>query len=212
VGSEEYFRTRFAFDSRRHVLWTALCRHYFARYIRPEFTVLELGAGYGYFINNVKATRRIAVDLWTGMSDFLEPGVEAHVGPIQELGFLEDRSVDFAFASNIFEHLSKDDLTSTLNWLRKKLKVGGTLTIVGPNYRFCYDEYFDDYTHVSVFSDRSLADFVEAHGLRVVHVAPRFMPLTIKSRLPVSEALVRLYLISPVKPLGKQMLLRAVNP
>ena len=62
MGSEDYFRTRFAFDSRRRVLWAALYRHYFARYIRPEFTVLELGAGYGYLIKNVNATRRIAVE------------------------------------------------------------------------------------------------------------------------------------------------------
>jgi hypothetical protein len=212
VGSEDYFRTRFAFDSRRRVLWSALYRHYFSRYIRPEFTVLELGAGYGYFINNVNATRRIAVDLWEGMAEFLDQGVEAHIRPIQDLGFLDDRSVDFTFASNVFEHLSKDDLSATLNGLRAKLKIGGTLTIVGPNYRYCYDEYFDDYTHVSVFSDRSLADFVEAHGFKIVHAVPRFMPLTIKSRLPVSETLIRLYLMSPVKPLGKQMLLQAMNP
>jgi cyclopropane fatty-acyl-phospholipid synthase-like methyltransferase len=212
VSSEDYFRTRFTLDSRRQVLWAALYRHYFSRYIRPEFTVLELGAGYGYFINNVNATRRIAVDHWAGMTDFLDKGVEPHIGPIQNLDFLEDRSVDYTFASNVFEHLSKDDLTSTLNGLRAKLKSGGTLTIVGPNYRFCYDEYFDDYTHVSVFSDRSLADFVEAHGFKVVDTVPRFMPLTIKSRLRVSESLIRLYLLSPIKPLGKQMLLRAVNP
>jgi cyclopropane fatty-acyl-phospholipid synthase-like methyltransferase len=212
VGSEDYYRTRFTVDPRRGALWAALYRHYFARYIRPEFTVLELGAGYGYFINNVNATRRIAVDRWAGITDFLDKGVEAHIGPIQDLGFLEDRSVDFTFASNVFEHLSREDLTSTLNWLRTKLKNGGTLTIVGPNYRFCYDEYFDDYTHISVFSDRSLADFVEAHGFKVVDTVPRFMPLTIKSRLPVSDLLIRLYLMSPIKPLGKQMLLRAVNP
>ena len=88
--------------------------------------MLELGAGYGYFINNVNATRRIAVDLWAGMTKFLDQGVEAHIRPIQDLGFLEDRSVDFTFASNVFEHLSKDDLTVALNALRAKLKIGGT--------------------------------------------------------------------------------------
>ena len=49
------------------------------------------------------------------MTDFLDKGVEPHIGPIQTSEFLEDHSVDFAFASNVFEHLSKDDLTSTLN-------------------------------------------------------------------------------------------------
>jgi SAM-dependent methyltransferase len=211
VSFDAYHETRFAFDARRHVLWSALYRHYFAQFIRPEYTVLELGAGYGYFINNVRAQRRIAVDLWQGMEDFLEAGVEAHIGPIQDLAFLADRSVDYVFASNVFEHLTKEDVGATLQQLRVKLKPGGRLGVVGPNYRFCYDEYFDDYTHVSVFSDRSLADFVQAHGFQVLRIVPRFLPLTIKSRLPVSEVLIRLYLKSPIKPLGKQMFLMAVN-
>jgi ubiquinone/menaquinone biosynthesis C-methylase UbiE len=207
-----YHETRFAFDARRQVLWSALYRHYFSRFIRPEYTVLELGAGYGYFINHVRAQRRIAVDLWRGMTDFLDPGVEAHVGPIQDLSFLPERSVDYVFASNIFEHLTKEDVGATLGQLRTILRPGGGLGVLGPNYRFCYDEYYDDYTHVSVFSDRSLADFLQAYGFRVVVTVPRFMPLTIKSRLPVSELLVRLYLKSPIKPFGKQMFLMAVTP
>jgi hypothetical protein len=35
------------------------------------------------------------------------------------------------------------------------------------------------------------------------------LPLTIKSRLPVSALLIRMYLMSPWKVMGKQMLLRA---
>lgn len=208
---QQYHQTRFTFDPRRQVLWSALYRHYFSQFIRPEYTVLELGAGYGYFINNVRARRRIAVDLWHGMEGFLEAGVEAHVGQIQDLSFLPDRSVDFVFASNVFEHLTKEDVAATLQQLRAKLTRGGQLGVLGPNYRFCADEYFDDYTHVSVFSDRSLADFVQANGFTVLRVVPRFLPLTIKSRLPVSEALIRLYLRSPIKPFGKQMFLLAVN-
>ncbi len=209
--SDAYHQTRFAFDPRREVLWSALYRHYFSRLIRPEFCVLELGAGYGYFINAVRARRRVAVDVWTGMRDFLDRDVESHVGPIQDLSFLAERTVDFALASNVLEHLTKEDVAATLQQLRAKLKPGAQLCIVGPNYRFCAAEYFDDYTHVSVFSDRSLADFVEAQGFRIVRVVPRFMPLTIKSRLPVSEALIRVYLKSPVKPFGKQMLVLAAN-
>ena len=38
---------------------------------------------------------------------------------------------------------------------------------------------------------------------------PRFLPLTVKSRLPVSPLLIRAYLASPFKPWGKQMLVRA---
>ena len=90
--------------------------------------------------------------------------------------------------------------------MREKLSANGTLTILQPNYAYAYREYFDDYTHISVWSHVSLADFLEANGFEVVEQYPKFLPLTIKSRLPVSPFLIRAYLQSPIKPMGKQML------
>jgi hypothetical protein len=117
--------------------------------------------------------------------------------------------VDFAFASNLFEHLSQPALAEVLRGLRQKLSPRGSLTIVQPNYRYAYKEYFDDYTHVAVYSHIGLADFLTANGYEVLEVVPKFMPLTVKSRMPVSPWLIAAYLASPIKPLGKQMLLRA---
>lgn len=206
---KNYHETRLAFDERRHVLWKTLCEHYFQRLIKPTDCVLELGAGYGDFINQIRCRRRIAIDLWQGMLEHLQPGVEGHVGPVTELGALEDSSVDFVLASNLFEHLPQSEFAKTLTALRAKMKAGATLNILQPNFRFAYREYFDDYTHVSIYSDRSLADFLVVNGFEVTEVHPGFLPLTIKSRLPVSSTLIRLYLASPWKPLGKQMLIRA---
>ncbi len=81
--------------------------------------------------------------------------------------------------------------------------------ILQPNYRYAYREYFDDYTHLAVYSHLSLADFLSANDFEVLNVSPRFLPLTIKSRIPVSPWLIRAYLASPIKPMGKQMLVRA---
>jgi SAM-dependent methyltransferase len=170
--------------------------------------VLDLGCGYGNFINAVVAERRIGIDAWSGCTRYLAPGVEAVVGSVTDLRFLRDQSVDFAFASNLFEHITQADLASVLAQLREKLRPGGTLTIVQPNYRYAFREYFDDYTHISVYSHISLAEFLVANGYEIVEVQPRFLPLTIKSRMPVSPLLIRAYLASPIKPLGKQMLLR----
>ena len=78
-----------------------------------------------------------------------------------------------------------------------------------PNYRYAYREYFDDYTHVAIYSHVSLADLLAAHGWEVVDVRPRFLPLSVKSRLPTWSLLVWAYLRSPFKPLGKQMLIVA---
>ena len=60
--------------------------------------------------------------------------------------------MDFLFASNVFEHVPKPELTEILAHLKKKLSPRGNLCLVQPNYRYCYKEYFDDYTHVSIFS------------------------------------------------------------
>ena len=207
--SDRYFETRFAEDPRREVLWRTLVSHYFQRQIAPESCVLELGSGYGNFINNVRAARRIAQDQWPDFAKHLAPGVESHAGPVTNLSFLADNSVDFAFASNLFEHISQQDFASVLAQLRPKLKRTGTLTLLQPNYRYAFREYFDDYTHITPYSHLSMCDFLHANSYDVIHCAPRFLPLTLKSRLKVSPLLIRMYLLSPLKPLGKQMLVQA---
>jgi SAM-dependent methyltransferase len=204
-----YHDSRLVKDERRSTVWRALWRNYFRHRIAADDCVLDLGCGYGEFINNVTARRRIGLDAWDGIRRHLDPSVEAIVGSVTDLGEVGDRSVDFAFASNLFEHISQSDFAKVLAALKSKLSAKGTLTILQPNYRYAYREYFDDYTHVSVYSHISLADFLTANGYEVLEVRPRFLPLTVKSRLPVSAALIRLYLASPFKPLGKQMLLVA---
>ena len=204
-----YHQTRTEYDVRRETLWCALVRYYFQRWIRVEDCVLDLGAGYGHFINNVVARRRIALDRWAEMPSFVEDGVESHVGSVTDLSFLEDGSVDFALASNLFEHISRDDLAQVLHQLESKLSHRGVLCLLQPNYRYAYREYFDDYTHITVYSHLTMCDFLRARDYDIVECRARFMPLTINSGLKVSQTLIWLYLNSPMKLLGKQMLIIA---
>lgn len=204
-----YHDSRLVHDPKRNIVWQSLWRFYFRKLIQPSFCVLDLGCGYGEFINNVIARRRIGLDTWDGIADHLGPGVEAVVSSVTDLERIEDGSVDFVFASNLFEHISQTDFAKVLSALQCKLAPGGTINIVQPNYRYAYREYFDDYTHVAVYSHVSIADFLVAHGYEILEVQPRFLPLTVKSRLPVWPALIGLYLKSPIKPMGMQMLIRA---
>ena len=204
-----YHDSRLKRDARRDTVWKALWRYYFSKIVPADGCVLDLGCGYGEFINNVDARRRIGLDLWDGISRYLEPGVEAIVSSVTDLDQVDDGSVNFAFASNLFEHVTQADFAAVLKALRAKLAPGGTLNILQPNYRYAFREYFDDYTHVTVFSHVSLADFLTANNYEVVEVWPRFLPLTVKSRMPVWPPLIGLYLNSPFKPLGKQMFVRA---
>jgi SAM-dependent methyltransferase len=207
--TKSYHETRLSFDPRRDVIWQSLWRYHFSKLISSEDCVLDLGSGYGNFINNVVARRRIAVDSWERFREYLDPQVESVVADVTQLDFIESGAVDFAFASNLFEHLSYDTASHVLEILKAKLSANGTLNILQPNYRYAYREYFDDYTHVSIFSHISLADFLKINGFDIVEMRPRFLPLTVKSRMPISPWLIKVYLASPIKPLAKQMLVRA---
>ncbi|HEY4251168.1 MAG TPA: class I SAM-dependent methyltransferase [Roseomonas sp.] len=203
--STGYHATRFAPDPRRDVLWQSLWRFHYRHMVSPQDCVLDLGAGYGSFINQVAARRRIAVDAWPDFRQHLAPGVEGIVGSAADLSFLDAGCVDLAFASNLFEHLSREDFVASLAGLRRIVSPRGRLVILQPNWRFAWRRYFDDYTHVAIWSDAGLADFLEAEGFEVLSVAPRFLPLSIKSRLPVHPWLIAAYLASPLKPFGGQM-------
>jgi cyclopropane fatty-acyl-phospholipid synthase-like methyltransferase len=173
--------------------------------------VLDLGAGYGDFINAVRAKRRLAVDVWAGMTAHLEKGVEGLVTSITRLESVPDASVDYVFSSNCFEHFLQADLVTCLAQLRQKMKPGARLTIVQPNFKYCVGEYFDDYTHVSIYTAQGLSDLLAANGFRITRCVPRFLPLTLQGWLPVHPLLIRLYLMSPFKPLAKQMLITAIR-
>lgn len=211
MTDDSYHLTRFSHDERRKVLWRTLVSSVFQKEIPPNAVVLELGAGYGDFINTVQAARRLAVDQWEGMLQYLKPGVEGLVTSITQLDSVPDNSVDYVFTSNCFEHVSQQDLKLCLAQLRRKMKPGATLTIVQPNFKYCAGEYFDDYTHVSIYTAQGLSDLLAANGFRITRCIPRFLPLTIKGRLPVHPLLIRLYLWSPFKPLAKQMLITAIR-
>ncbi|MBI3184788.1 MAG: class I SAM-dependent methyltransferase [Myxococcales bacterium] len=203
-----YYQTRYEPDARRGAVWASLCA-WLEREIPPGARVLELGAGYCDFINQVRASRKVAVDLSEQVRRRAAADVEVHVGSCTDLSFAADSSFDIAFASNLFEHLTPAELDRTLVETRRVLCDRGRLIVLQPNFRYCFREYFDDYTHVAVYTDKGLADRLTAAGLEPVRVLPRFLPFTMKSRLPAAAPLVWLYLRSPLKPFAGQMLIVA---
>ena len=204
-----YHDTRLAYDAKRNIVWKALWHYYFRNRIDANSTVLDLGCGYGEFINNVVARERIALDSWSGFERHLAPGVRGLCSVATDLSGIADHSVDYVFASNLFEHLTQAEFAAALTQIRCKLKPDGRLTLLQPNYRYCSSEYFDDYTHASIWTHVSIVDFLAANGFTVVELHPRFLPLSVKSPLPVWPSLIRLYLALPFSPLGKQMLVSA---
>jgi SAM-dependent methyltransferase len=201
-----YLSTRFTPDPRREAVWRHLA-HYLSSHWRPGAAILDVGAGYCSFINQVpNAGRRVAVDIHDQLAHHAAPGVECVQASATDLPF-EDGAFDVVFASNLLEHLSRDDIALALDEFRRVLRPGARVLLVQPNYRLCSREYFDDYTHLTPLSDRSLSDFLAARGFDVLEVQARFLPLTLKGSGGNFSFLVPWYLRSPVRPLAGQMLI-----
>ena len=205
-----YYQTRFSHVPGRGKVWRAICR-YLEQYVPPRAAILDLGAGYCSFINEVRGAEKYAVDIFPGFVDHAAPGVRTEVGPCWNLGRFADGQLDVVFSSNLLEHLDRTEIVDTLHEAHRILKPGGRLLVLQPNFRYCSREYFDDYTHRFVFSHVSLSDMVASMGFRVDVLIPRFLPLTFKSRLPQWRWAVALYLRLPVRPFAKQMLLVATR-
>ena len=66
IGKEpELYKMRFskAEEKLRNDTWIILCRNFFQKFVSETDTVLDIGAGDGHFSKNIKAKRRIALDL-----------------------------------------------------------------------------------------------------------------------------------------------------
>ena len=133
--------------------------------------------------------------------------MEHVVASATDLSIFPSASFDVVFASNLLEHLRREAVQQALAEFRRVLRSGGRVILVQPNFRLCAKHYFDDYTHLTPLSDRSLGDLLKVAGFRLVHVQPRFLPLTVKSRVGSLTFLVPLYLRLPWRPLAGQMLL-----
>jgi SAM-dependent methyltransferase len=206
--SPGYFGTRLAHDPNRAKVWQHLTA-YLSRWVGPQARVLELGAGWCDFANHIQAAEVVALDADPTVLRAARNGVTPVVGDCTDLSGFADERFDVVFASNLVEHLDRDAAGRLADESMRVLAPGGRLILLQPNFRLAPGRYFDDYTHVSIWTDQSLGDFLRSRGWTLEAVHARFLPLTLKSRAAGLTFLVPWYLRSPVKPLAGQMLVVA---
>lgn len=196
----------------RNAVWRVLCQRFWQRFISPNASVLDLGCGYGEFINNIHAGRKWAMDLNPDARQHLAPDVEFLQQDCSQRWQLADASLDVVFTSNFFEHLpTKSSLRATLLEANRCLRPAGRLIALGPNIRYLDGQYWDFWDHHLPLTERALVEALGSCGFSSEMVLPRFLPFTMSTGLEYPLFLLRCYLRLPLlwKAFGKQFLVIA---
>jgi len=200
---------------RKNAIWQVICDQFLQKLIKSSDTVIDIACGYGEFINNIKAKRKIAVDMNPDAQDFLNEEVEFHQCSALQIDADLIGSADVVFTSNFLEHLpDKKTLNQFLGQVKVILKPGGKYIILGPNLRFLHGKYWDFYDHHLGLTHLSLQEALLMQGFKVELCIDRFLPFTTQGYLPTHPWLVSLYLRVPLawKFLGEQFLIMASKP
>lgn len=212
----DLYKIRFAETElpRKNAIWAVICRDFLQKFIPKDGVVVDVACGYGEFLNNIQARRKIAVDLNPDARNFLGKAVEFNLAKATDLGRIVDGEADVVFTSNFLEHLpDKKTLDDFLGQVKTSLKPGGRYIILGPNLRYLPGEYWDFYDHHLGLTHLSLSEALQLSGFKVEFCVDRFLPYTTQGALPTHPLLVKLFLKFPLawKFMGKQFFIVAVK-
>lgn len=201
----------------RNRVWKVLTSMFFSRYVDANSAILDLGCGYGEFINNINtgSGKKYAMDLNPAARKYLAPGVRFLEQDCSQPWDLPDNHLDVVFTSNFFEHLaSKASLSDAIRQARRCLRPGGRLIAMGPNVKFIGGAYWDFWDHHLPLTDSSLTELLVLQDFQLERVIDRFLPYTMVNKRRYPVLLVSAYLRFPPawRIFGKQFLVIARKP
>ena len=196
--SREY-QLRFAgADAYRRAVWGVLTAEFFQPMIAPNQTVLDLGCGWGEFINQIQSARKFGMDLNPESGRRLADGITFLEQDCSKPWALPESELDVVFTSNFLEHLrTKDAMRATLAQAHRCLKPGGRIICVGPNIKYLPGRYWDFWDHYLPLTERSVREALELQGFTVDRCVGRFLPYTMSGQRPRPIWMVRAFLRLP---------------
>jgi SAM-dependent methyltransferase len=201
------YRFRDIDQDSRAAVWEEIAPHVHGLMGSPE-TVLDPAAGRGEFISSIPAKERWAVDEVDYPEAQRPEGVNVVTARIMDAELPAER-FDGVFASNFLEHLhSQEAIAEFLARMHEVMQRDGRIAIMGPNYRYCANEYWDCADHYVALTHVAIAEHLYAAGFEPTTIIPRYLPYSFRGILPPSRTLTRLYLRFPPawRLLGKQFL------
>jgi hypothetical protein len=204
------YRFKAVDQGRRDDVWAELAPMLYERLGRPG-RVLDPAAGRCEFINAVPANERWAVDAVAYEESVAGEGTRVIVSEIMAADLPPDY-FDGVFVSNFLEHLeSQEAVAAFLEKMHACTAPGGRIAIMGPNFRYCYREYFDFADHTVILTEKGVEEHLYAAGFDLREVNAKFLPYTFTGCLPSHPMLTRTYLRLPFawRIFGKQFLVLA---
>jgi SAM-dependent methyltransferase len=213
---QRIYEARFAGTAAyRKRVWQVLVRAFFQKFVKSTDTVLDLGCGYGEFINEVRCAKKLAMDLNPDAQRHLDSSVQFLHQDCATRWQVEPESLNVVFTSNFFEHLpDKASLGRTLDEIFRGLAHGGRLIALGPNVRYLPGAYWDFWDHHLPLTEVSLGEGLTNRGFEVIKSVDRFLPYTMVKAREYPQSLIKIYLAMPgLWPLfGNQFLVVAQKP
>lgn len=211
INHERLYAYRFqGLDKRaKEAVWAEISAFLYEKLGRPA-RVLDPAAGSCEFINSVPAAERWGVDRapFDGVAGAETKLIVSDVMTVE----LPAGYFDGALVSNFLEHLpGPDAVAAFLERLHGWIKPGGRIAVMGPNYRYCSNVYWDFADHEIALTHLAVQEHLYAAGFEPIKTYPRFLPISFRGGLPASPRLTKLYLHNPLawRLLGKQFLVIA---
>ena len=121
--------------------------------------ILDLGEGDGSFIKVLETKNLEGSGLDLENVDF-----EKDSFPI------ESESIDIITSNSVIEHLR--DVSNFFNESYRVLKKNGIIILVTPNFKYNYQNFYDDSTHVNPFTAVKLKEILELFNFKDSKVLP----------------------------------------
>jgi SAM-dependent methyltransferase len=132
------------------------------------------------FYKNLELSGKKVLDLGAGDKfvevPFQKKRAEYYPLDIEHINFESD---DFPYLDNYFdivislaviEHITNID--HFLNQIKRCLKPGAFVYFTTPNFKYCYETFYDDPTHVRPFTEVSLKRLLNMYNFKKINVYP----------------------------------------
>jgi 2-polyprenyl-3-methyl-5-hydroxy-6-metoxy-1,4-benzoquinol methylase len=204
------YKNRFSaneFEDKNRI-WKILCQDFFQQYIDSQNdVVLDLAAGYGEFLNNIHAKKKLALDMNEDIKKYVNSDIEVIIADCRNIENIANNSINKIFISNFLEHLNNtDEVVQVIQNCHKLLKYGGEVLILQPNIYYLKEKYWIFIDHKTPLTHESLKEALEICGFEIILLKKKFLPYSTKSNLPRRDVFIKTYLKMPILQIifGKQ--------